>query len=57
MDKGMGMYKKVETENCWCSYGGEEPEGETVDAAEAKEAEKAAEAIEVAKAAEAGEKE
>ena len=54
MEKGMGMYKTVETENCWCGYGGEAPEGEIVEAAGAKEAGKEAEAVE---AAEAGEQE
>jgi len=57
MDKGMGMYKTVETENCWCSYGGEEPDVEMVEAAEAKEAEKAAKVVEATEAAEAKEKE
>jgi len=37
MDKGMGMYKTIETENCWCSDGGEEPEGDIVEATEAGE--------------------
>ena len=53
----MGIYKTVETENCWCGYGGEEPEDEIVEAAKEKEAEKAAEAVEAVEAAEAGEQE
>jgi len=54
MDQGMGMYKALEIENCWCCDGGGEPEGEIVEVAEVKEAEKAAEAVE---AAEVGEQE
>ena len=55
MDKGMGMYKTVETENYWSSYGGEKPEGEIVEAVEEKEAEKAAKAVEAAEAKKVGE--
>lgn len=55
MDKGMGMYKTVEIENCLCGYDGEEPEGEIVEAAKAKEAENAAVTVEAAEAAETGE--
>ena len=51
------MYKTVETENCWCDYGGDEPEGEIVEVVEEKEAEKATKAIEATEAAEAGEQE
>lgn len=36
MEKGMGMYKTVKTGNSWCGFGGEEPEGEIVEAAEQK---------------------
>lgn len=57
MDKGMGMYKIVEIENCWCGYGGEELEGEIVEAAEEKEVEKAVEAVEAEDAAKVGEQE
>lgn len=57
MEKGKGMYKPIETKNYWCGYGGEEPEGEIVEAAQATEAKKEVEVVEVAEAAEEGEQE